>query len=130
MSGVQSLPVWAVILAAVGAAGLFTGFTMSLMVSRKQRLSVLWGVAAAAAFIGVMAVVKHNAVNHALVLFADVMVALTVALLPVSRALKSVSLRSVETGVQQSLTNKQGLIVAIVMIVTFVVLLTVEYIVL
>lgn len=130
MQGVQGLPTWAVALAAIVATGLFVWRYMSLVTTMKEKLGVFKGVAVGAAFIGVMAVVKHNAANHALVLFADVMLALMAGTLPVGKEIRRLSRLTAETGEQQSLSQKDAKMLALVIGVSFCVLLALEYVVL
>lgn len=127
MPGVQSLPTWTVVVTAVAAAGAYIWRWVSLMITWKQKTSAFKVVAVTGGLAVVLAGIKHNSVNHALVLFADVMLGLAAATLPLGQKLRTLSRVSAETGVQQALSARDAKVFAAVLALTGCVLLLVEY---
>lgn len=127
MRWLASVPLWAIGIAALASAGLLLWRTLSLMATRQQKMAVLKAIAVAVVFIGLIAGIKRNSAGHAMVLFADGMVAWTIGTLPVGRQMKAVNARTAETGFRQSLGPRNAKIGAYTMVGVLVVLLAVEY---
>ena len=117
MPGIQALPTWVVALAAILATGLFVWRFVSLMTTKKQKLAILRAAAVMVVLLGLLASIKHNSANHALVLLGDVMVALVVGTLPAGRELARVNRLSAETGKQLQISQKYAGLFALVTMV-------------
>lgn len=125
----QSLPVWAVALAAVLSALLFVWRMWSLMASTGQKLHVLKALGVMAAAAVMLGAIKNNGFNHALALLTDALLAITVATFPYGAQWREVNRITVQAGKQQSLSSKDGRGFAVIVVAVLSLLLALEYIV-